>query len=128
MTKLLLVDDLERDLTAMSAVLRNAGYEVETCNSGAQAVAWAARHPGLYDAILVDIYMPEMDGLETIRTLRSRNYRGAIVAVTGSSCWHSGLDVLRLACLLGADEGTAKPLADSVPGTLARLIERKAAA
>lgn len=111
----------------MSRLLAAAGYEVETCGSGVEAVTRVIRQPGLYDAVLIDIYMPEMDGLETIRGLRDGGYGGVIFAVSGRG-FDSGLDVIRLASLLGADAGAPKPLAPSVPATLSQLIQRRTAA
>lgn len=65
--KILIVDDLEKNISLMVLLLTHAGYSVLTASSGKEGIEIAAReHP---DLILLDIQMPEMDGFDTLRAL-----------------------------------------------------------
>jgi signal transduction histidine kinase/ActR/RegA family two-component response regulator len=66
--RILLVDDHPMNRELGVALLTLAGCEVETADDGTQAVAAAARP---FDAILMDIHMPLMDGIEAARTIRA---------------------------------------------------------
>jgi DNA-binding NtrC family response regulator len=66
--KILLVDDVPANLSVLTAALEPAGYEILAVPNGATALKVAAKaQPGL---ILLDIMMPEIDGLETCRRLK----------------------------------------------------------
>ncbi len=66
--RILLVDDQPFFLAMGQNMLRPKGYEVQTASSGAEALgAVRAKRP---DAILLDVEMPEMDGIETCRRLK----------------------------------------------------------
>ncbi|MBO9707749.1 MAG: response regulator [Caulobacter sp.] len=67
--RILLVDDHPMNREIGSALLALVGCRVETAENGQQAVAKAAR--GGYDIILMDIHMPEMDGLAATRAIRA---------------------------------------------------------
>src|SRR5690242_7166050 len=71
--KVLVVDDARPVLETMGAMLTRAGYRVTCVPSGAGALA-AARLTS-YDAALIDVYMPEMDGFETAVRLREQSDR-----------------------------------------------------
>jgi DNA-binding response OmpR family regulator len=67
--RILVVDD-QRDILELTAsVLAAAGYASQTCTSGREALDKLAAER--FDLVLLDINMPEMDGWETLRLLRS---------------------------------------------------------
>ena len=82
---LLLVDDVAANLSALSGTLETAGYRVLTALSGAAALKTAAK--ARPDLILLDLLMPEMDGLETCRRLKVDDELGGIpvLFITASS-------------------------------------------
>jgi signal transduction histidine kinase len=67
--RVLVVDDISKNLQVVGSMLRNAGYHVMPATSGAQALERAQAQ--LPDLILLDLMMPEMDGLEVCRRLKA---------------------------------------------------------
>src|SRR3954468_24869031 len=68
-SRILIVDDTPANLQALAATLKEQGYQISVANNGRQALVAVARvHP---DLILLDVMMPEMDGFEACRHLKS---------------------------------------------------------
>jgi two-component system, OmpR family, response regulator len=78
--RVLIVDDEPpiRELLAM--VCRYEGWEVGTAEAGAPAIRWAAEHGP--DVVLLDLMLPDVDGLEVVRRLRAELPGAAVVVVT----------------------------------------------
>ncbi len=68
---LLLVDDVEINLEIVIALLEPTGLTIETAKSGREAVDVYAAAPEQYDLILMDMQMPEVDGLQATRMIRA---------------------------------------------------------
>jgi CheY-like chemotaxis protein len=66
--RVLVVDDDIRNIFALSSVLEDYAMEIKTADNGRDAIALAEQ--GQLDIILMDIMMPEMDGLETTKAIR----------------------------------------------------------
>lgn len=82
--ELILIADDEmsvRDITKAS--LENYNYQVIIASDGIEAIALYAQHKNEISAVLVDMMMPEMDGVTTIRTLQRMNPQVKIIAVSG---------------------------------------------
>ncbi len=96
--RILVVDDLAYVREALAGLLRGAGYEVVTAESGPTALA--AFDEGGADLLLTDLYMPEMTGWDLVRTVRARhltNARGLPVCVGLYSAVLSGFTREQLA-------------------------------
>jgi two-component system sensor histidine kinase/response regulator len=68
-SSVLIVDDITKNLQVVGTILRQAGYAVTPATSGAEALDGLREH--LPDLILLDLMMPEMDGLEVCRRLKT---------------------------------------------------------
>ena len=105
--RILLVDDDPDVRRSLENALTKAGYEVVTAVNGVEAVSkWRELHGG--DLVILDMFMPEKDGLETIVELRSHSPGVPIIAISGGGTT-GRLDILDDAKLLGAIETFEKP-------------------
>jgi len=105
--KILIVDDDNRNIFALSAVLRSRGFECPACSNASEAIAYLKSEKPV-DLLLLDMMMPDMDGYEAIPIIKSipeRNHLG-IVAVTAQAMVGD-----REKCLeAGADDYISKPV------------------
>ena len=88
--RILLAEDVQINAEIMTMVLQSRGMEVELAVNGKIAVDMFQSHEsGYYDAILMDMRMPEMDGLEATRTIRAMDRPDAdsipIIALTANA-------------------------------------------
>jgi CheY-like chemotaxis protein len=104
MMTILLIDDEESVRMLFQMALAQAGYRVLTAESGSHGLR-ILQHQEV-DLALVDIFMPEMDGLELIPLLRTTRPSSKIIAMSGGS-WE--WDYLDTAKQLGADDTLKKP-------------------
>jgi CheY-like chemotaxis protein len=120
--RVLIVEDDVRNVFALSAVLEPKGAKVAIARNGREAVDYLRAHPET-DLVLMDIMMPEMDGLEATRELRKepRFAKLPIVALTAKAMADD-----RDKCLeAGANDYIAKPLEVDKLLSLARVWIRK---
>ena len=106
MAKVLLVDDEPSLLDLYSTVLSEAGHDVTTANGGQQALDLLANQQ--FDLVLMDIEMPEMDGLETTQHIRELPNGSDLTVVALTS--HQFLHEIRHGLEVGCDGYIVKPL------------------
>ncbi len=102
--KVLLVDDEEDFLETLSSRLEIRGLKVSAVTSGEQAVTEAKQQD--YDAIIVDLSMPGIDGLETLKRIKEDNPEAEIIMLTGQASVQSGVEAMKL----GAGDFLQKPV------------------
>ncbi len=105
--RVLVVEDDVRNIFALTSVLEPKGAKVEIARNGKEALAHLTRQPGV-DLVLMDIMMPEMDGLEATRQIRKMPQYASlpIIALTAKAMADD-----RDNCLTaGANDYIAKPL------------------
>jgi CheY-like chemotaxis protein len=100
---ILVVDDCEVNRTVASLMLKKLGHHVDLAANGIEAIEALEHQP--YDAILMDIQMPVMDGIEATKIIRRRwKNRPKIIAATAQAISFN-------ACLgVGVDDFLIKPL------------------
>ncbi|SES36417.1 DNA-binding response regulator, OmpR family, contains REC and winged-helix (wHTH) domain [Lentzea xinjiangensis] len=116
--RVLLVEDDERIRRALSLALSDEGFAVDESCSGEEALPRLEKEP--FDVVLVDLTLPGLDGLELVRTLRSRGDLPIIVvtARTDARDVIAGLEA-------GADDYVTKPLMASVLAARIRALLRR---
>lgn len=102
--RVLLVDDEEDFLEMLSARLQTRGLKVNTVNCGEDAVAQVEEHN--YDAIIVDLSMPGIDGLETIRRIKAISPSAEVIVLTGHGSVEKSVEALKI----GAEDFLEKPV------------------
>ena len=118
--RVLLAEDSEANSYILQAYLEIAGHTVDRASNGLEALKLAETTP--YDAILMDISMPEMDGLEATRRLRSsagENQDTLVIALTA----HVQKEIREQCTEAGMNDFLAKPVSrDQLLETLDQLI------
>ena len=102
--KVLLVDDEQDFLETLSNRLEMRGLKVSAVTSGEQAISEARQQD--YDAIVVDLAMPGIDGLETLKRIKADNPNAEIIILTGHASVQSGVEAMKL----GAGDFLQKPV------------------
>lgn len=80
-TKLLLVDDEVEFASALAERLQLRGYDVKTANNALEALALI--HTNLPDVIILDLKIPGMDGIETLKTIKKIDSTIEVIMLTG---------------------------------------------
>ena len=106
MAKILIIDDEEQVRLYLRSILEPEGYEVVEAPDGKVGLQLYREEP--VDLIITDVFMPEKEGLETIRELRSEYPEVKIIAISGGGR-DIDLDFLPLAKQLGALRTLKKP-------------------
>jgi CheY-like chemotaxis protein len=82
---ILLAEDNPVNQQLAIKLLTKAGYRVEVAGNGREAVEKLSAQPDAYDIVFMDVQMPEMNGLDATRVLRSRGFTSIpIIAVTAN--------------------------------------------
>ena len=101
---ILIVDDEEAIRTSLRSILEDEGYEVAVAATGAEALKIYGTDPP--DLMILDIWMPEMDGLETLRRVKEFVPATQVMMISG----HGSVETAVKAIKLGAYDYIEKPL------------------
>ncbi|MFZ0214294.1 MAG: sigma-54 dependent transcriptional regulator [Candidatus Acidiferrales bacterium] len=102
---ILIVDDETGIRQSLSALLRDEGYEVNSVSSGEECLDFVGRRP--VDLILLDVWLPGMDGLKTLELLNERDGNMPMVVMISG---HGKIEIAVRATKLGAFDFIEKPL------------------
>ena len=106
MKKILVIDDERTVRTVLQRMLEQESFEVMTAVNGLEGIELHANNS--FDIIITDLFMPGMDGIETIVNLKKEYPDSKIIAMTGViGRFHR--DFLKSAHLLGANKTLIKP-------------------
>ena len=101
--KVLLVDDELEFTQVLSERMKSRGIDVDIAASGREALEKVGAKS--YDAIILDLSMPEMDGIETLRHLIEDNPDLQVILLTGYATLQKGIEAIKL----GAVDFLEKP-------------------
>ena len=107
MPSVLVVDDEDQIRQLIRETLEQAGYDVQEASDGKQGLERYRAKPA--DLVIMDILMPDQDGLESIMTLRREFPAARVIAITGGSDMIGILNFLDVAKMLGARRTLQKP-------------------
>ncbi len=111
MATILFADDDPEFRRAYAEYLRNRGHEVIEAENGRDALKQLPRQP--VDLAIIDVFMPEREGLEVIREMRQKTPDLKIIAISGGSKHIEASLGLQLAKQFGADKIINKPFLPS---------------
>lgn len=111
MKKILIIEDDSSVQRMLKRTLEREGYVVTAAANGRLGVRSFSSQP--FDVVITDLIMPEMEGIETIISLKKNNPHVKIIAMSGGGI-NSPTEYLDLARQLGAAKTFAKPLQRSM--------------
>ena len=101
---ILIVDDESGIRESLGALLRDDGYEVEAASTGEDCLAQIERRG--FDLVLLDVWLPKMDGLATLEAIQAREAAPVVIMISG----HGNIETAVRATKLGAFDFVEKPL------------------
>lgn len=120
---ILIVDDDKAHLSMLQTILAGWGYQVAGVEDGADAIAGVREKP--YDAVLMDIRMAHVSGIEALQQIKQYNPAIPIIIMTAYSSVETAVEAMKL----GAYDYLTKPLNfDDLKFTLERSLEHMALA
>ncbi|MFH0785393.1 MAG: response regulator [Pseudomonadota bacterium] len=102
--KVLLVDDEEDFLSTLAERLETRGLVVTTALNGEEAVAKAEKEG--FDLIVLDLAMPGLDGLETLKRIKAKQPDAEIIILSGQGSIRTSIEAMKL----GAEDFMEKPV------------------
>jgi two-component system chemotaxis response regulator CheY len=122
MPSVLVVDDEDQVRQLIRESLEQAGYAVQEARDGKEGLDQYRKQPA--DVVIMDVMMPDQDGLESILILRREFPAARVIAITGGSDMIGILNFLDVAKMMGARRTLQKPfelhaLLDAVAAELA---------
>jgi DNA-binding NtrC family response regulator len=116
-TTILIVDDDRALRRALATSLSDLGHEAAEAGDGEAALAWLSRHHA--DAVLLDLRMPGMDGMDVLRCIRASPNPPPVAVLTAVPTSDNTIEAMRL----GAADHLAKPIGrDGLQALLSRIL------
>jgi two-component system nitrogen regulation response regulator NtrX len=114
----LIVDDEEGIRSSLASILSEEGYAVESVATGEDCLERLARGP--VDVVLLDVWLPNIDGLETLERMRQQGQLPMVVMISG----HANIETAVRATKLGAFDFIEKPLSiESTTRAVRKAVE-----
>ncbi|WP_456325654.1 response regulator [Desulfonauticus submarinus] len=116
-TKVLIVDDEQEFCNSLAERMKTRGLEVATASSGAEAIQKLKKDN--FDTIILDLVMPGMDGIETLKKIKQEMPEVQIILLTGQASVQKSVEAMKL----GAFDFVEKP--DEIKELLKKIQEAK---
>lgn len=117
---IIIIDDEQSVLEALSDILTDSGYRVECASSGSEGLELIDRFNP--DAVLLDIRMPEMDGIRALELIRKRGLEVPVILITAYGTTETTIEAMKL----GAFDYLMKPLkVNDILDTVKKAVEVK---
>ena len=117
--KLLIVEDEKRLCETIAKYFKDDGYSIDTCHDGNDALDYI--NGTEYDAIILDIMLPGMDGISLLRTIRNRKISTPVLLLTAKTSIEDKVDGLDS----GADDYLTKPFSLEELSARVRVLIRR---
>src|SRR5512143_73223 len=103
MNRILIVDDEQSMRELLSIMLRKEGFDVVAAANGESAIK--AIQSDIYDLVITDIRMPQIDGIELLRTVKEVSPETVVIVITAFATTETAVDAMKL----GAYDYITKP-------------------
>ncbi|MBT5469773.1 MAG: UDP-3-O-[3-hydroxymyristoyl] N-acetylglucosamine deacetylase [Nitrospina sp.] len=118
--RILIVDDEKNIVSSLTGILSDEGYEVSMTGDGVEALEIIQKDPP--DLVLLDIWLPGMDGIEVLKTLKTYNPGIVVLIMSG----HGTIDTAVKATKLGAQDFIEKPFSlDRITESIQTALQAK---
>jgi len=114
MKKILVIDDEPIVRISCERSLANMGYEIKSASSGKEGIELLEKEP--FNLVLLDLKMPDMDGIEVLKKIREKWQETKVIMITGYSTVETAVKTLKL----GAFSYIEKPF---TPDTLLEAVK-----
>lgn len=119
--RILVVEDDKKIAASIVAALEGAGYVAEPCRDGAQA--WFLAETENFDAVILDLGLPQLDGISVLRKLRAAKIDTPVLILTARGSWMERVDGIDA----GADDYLVKPFhSEELLARLGAVLRRSA--
>lgn len=117
---ILIVEDTQSLALIYQESLKRHGFATMLAPTGAEALAMARQ--GAPDAVLLDLKLPDMDGMDILRQWKGEGLPSAVIVITGQASLNTAVEAMQL----GADDFVAKPVdPERLQVTIANVLEKK---
>jgi len=117
--RLLVVDDEESICALLRAFLEKRGYAVETVTGGIQAIEMVRQRS--FDLVLLDLMLPDQDGLATLKQIKTLDENLSVLIMTGYGTVKTAIEALKA----GADDFLQKPLSMEALGVFIDKVQER---
>ena len=118
--RILIVDDEKNIVSSLTGILSDEGYEVSMTGDGLEALEIIQKDPP--DLVLLDIWLPGMDGIEVLKTIKTYNPRVEVLIMSG----HGTIDTAVKATKLGAQDFIEKPFSlDRITESIQNVLQER---
>ena len=104
MHKILIIDDEKNILDSLSGILEDEGFTVSKAMDGKEGLDVFDREAP--DVVLLDVWMPEMDGIQVLKEIKTRNKDARVVVISGHGTISTAVEAVKM----GAYDFLEKPL------------------